>query len=554
MKDKIEWAEQKIVEASDDGDDGMEKALNCYQEHCRRERKSIKITMRSASIDTGLRQKLEDVDGIEHLQIFHVSSSDYLKWISRTKIPFYNQPDLTPKLTGILDLRRYFNHIPAPINHKDTHEQVSVGVNSYLEKIARIVNQHEKTEDYNTLAVLFKNLKVAFTRQLETEVHELFRKSFEVLTIQNTPSKAVYRQNINDLIERWLLLYLYATFNKILKESGRIAKGASKANCLADGCDWDMELSAEFSNHLGNWFVGQDWTNETLGEALSVFCTLFFDKVLVELEHSNSDVSAIAIARAKWLPFKHRILAQVDVMLRDLAKKQSSLHRRGIMADRRQNSLIPALTAKHFIDVYSALPAQKPSSTEKKRRYVEGKFSFQKRTMRDLFMRSDMHIFDQATQLFYEAVSKHIPKVLSDNLSAIFDMMDIYQQELEDFIPTEYIISPRGEKIRAELRALLPTLQKKALEVQSLVPFSPVSIANDAYVFIADIDQRTYEKGLSFFITRAAAAKPLVRPRPAKPRKNNKSNTKIRKRIEEEDEEPVFLPETLSAAKKNRSR
>lgn len=89
---------------------------------------------------------------------------------------------------------------------------------------------------------------------------------------------------------------------KILKEKGLICRGASTSKALVEGCDWNRELSIELEDHLKSWKVRQNHMNDAFKSASVTFFNFFFNKVLIELKHSDCGISSIAIARVKWLP------------------------------------------------------------------------------------------------------------------------------------------------------------------------------------------------------------------------------------------------------------
>lgn len=130
------------------------------------------------------------------------------------------------------------------------------------------------------------------------------------------------------------------------------------------------------------------------------------------------------------------------------------------MADGRQHGLIPALTDQKFDDVYNAMPAQKPSSTEAKKKYVEAKVSYKKRTMRRLFLSPDQHIFDEAISAFRNVGSKRTGTIVKENITKIDTLLNGYSQTLQNLVPVEYEISPQGRSIRDKLREMPPNLRE----------------------------------------------------------------------------------------------
>ena len=120
----------KAVQAEDEGEDDDQREFERYAKYLERQRKCLKITERSREIDDHFDGKFADLIGSEQIKIFHVSSQQYMKWISKDKIKFDSQASLSPALTGIPRMRQHLFSLPANHSYKDMRNQVFNEVSS----------------------------------------------------------------------------------------------------------------------------------------------------------------------------------------------------------------------------------------------------------------------------------------------------------------------------------------------------------------------------------------------------------------------------------------
>ncbi|KAF2112543.1 hypothetical protein BDV96DRAFT_664124 [Lophiotrema nucula] len=543
---QLEWADAKIIQAIEDGDDDEQRDLGHYQTYLKRERKSLRVSQRRQKIDHQFEGKFEDLCGTEQVKVFHVSSAEYLKWISRPKIPFALQADLSPEMTGLPELRKHLYHLPVSYNFRDLRTQVFSEVNSYLDQIDRVINQKDRSEGFKILAKEFVEHHETLIKHLKQGVEELLVRFEEILTTRNTPVNAYYRQRIEDLVERWYGLN-HGPFNKILKAKGYLPAMASKAKGLENGCNWNKELSNEFVGIFKAWKQGQNQLNETLQTALSDFLRKFYGDVIWMMEHSKSDVSAIATARKNWIPYKNKMLNQIEDLINDLKEKQSQLLRRGTMSDDRQNSLVPTLMESFYHEVYSAVPPKPAPSPDGKRRRAMGKYKYQKQQMSEILLSKNNHIFDEVLDRFAIGAGKGVGQLLENHIGRIDNTLQGFSQKLYDLLPDPYDPTPQGENIRAGLRTMLPELRNQAVELQRLLPPESDEFDEDEFeILSATMDPSYASRDFTYFIDRIPGARPRFHMHIAMPKKKVVEKTKVK----DEDDEDLFLLEAHSFKKR----
>lgn len=567
IKSQLEDIENMAMTATDDGDEEQEvenlrrrSRLENYDTYLTRQLLCLKITERKRSIDSdyavnrfsdviGNAQQPDQHNDQHKLRMFHTSVPEYMKLTARDFIPFKAQSSLSPELTGVPAIRKYLFNIPADSNLRDLRNHVYTEVNCCLDNIDRVVYTENRSEGFQILAAEIKTKKDAFMVDVASGLKKSFKDASEIINDMTAPEMAVYRQNIDTLIEDyWLKSYTYATFNKIMKQKGYVLKGTSKAPALKEGCNLNQELSLTLDDLLNDWRSRQRRMNETLRETLPKFFNELFDSVMDTIHHSKSDVSAIAMTKRKWAPYQARLLTQVDILLANLKEAQIWLYNRALMKDVSQLGPVAYVTLKLYDEVYTAVaPLKHPSDPKRKQRKV-GRYQFQKQTLEHLFIDPNCHILDKIVVVFRGVVEGRIGTVLNEHITNVNQILDEFLQTIQGLAPIEYELTPRGERIRASQRKMLPTLRKYAHDLQSLITPEDIKAENSqSYSSVAGSGGK---KDLYTIIEQVSAAKPIIKRKPVQTVLPHPFKTVPKATVEPEDDE--FMIEADSAAKRRR--
>jgi hypothetical protein len=375
----LQWVEDKIEDTDEDEDQRGLRMLEKYKEYLERQRKCTMVLKRSRDINPQLHDKFRDQVGDEGIQIFHVASTDYLSWITQDTTKFSKQPALTAELTGIPKIRSSLYDLTVEENLADLRNQAFNEVNTYIGKIERVTSKENRNPGFKTIASevdVFRKWLIAELKIAAIETFEKGRKEHQKSTkFDMEQCRGKIQKRIQD---QWFRT-AYHTFNKIVKQKGLVLPATSKAKGLEGGWDWNKELSLHFEDLFRKWKFRKSHSIGCLMQCLAEYVLGLHDRVCSIIMHSNSDISAIEIARSKWIPLRPQMLVELDVFASKLKKQTTHSYRRVTMADGRQNGLMPAITDSLFDSVYHAVPALKSSPTEKRNVYVEPKYAFQKK-------------------------------------------------------------------------------------------------------------------------------------------------------------------------------
>ncbi|KAF2015535.1 hypothetical protein BU24DRAFT_480282 [Aaosphaeria arxii CBS 175.79] len=504
VNSQVQWAAAMRIEALDDGDDEQDRLLTNYSAYLNLQRKAMKHAQRRASINLKFNGKFEDIIGTDDVRIFHISATEYLKWITRPKYPYAQQPELSPEDTGVPALRKYLFDLPAASNLRDWRYQVFNELDSFLEKIDRVVNEKDRSEGFKTLAADFAAYRTKFRAKMQKGIGSYLETSLENL-MSDPIANSTFRDEINNLVQSQWLKYPYGAFNRVLRDGGCVTKGMSQAQSLVDGVDWNKDLPDEFTTILNFWRQGQREMNGELRAALTHFYRQFHAETQHALQHANSDLTAISIAKARWLSYKKKLLSSIELFIKELQSLQSRLYKGVLMIDGRKNTLVPILTTPLFAKIYRSLPATRPKSTPKKRLYVEPKTRFQKKCLLNEFCNPVNHIFDQVMRSFQKSAKIRFDSIFEGNIQFADAILANFQQKLQDLVPVPYEVTHRGQSIRDSLQDMLPDLRTKAAALQGMVPVEILDMSNTD----DDSDLSTHLLGqdLSYFIDKARAAR-----------------------------------------------
>jgi hypothetical protein len=501
----LQWVDDKVEEA-DAADDGIEEGkLREYRTYLQGRRKCIKIVERSQKIDQELEHKFEDLIGDDRVQVFHVASRRYTEWTSDEKIKFSNQPEIPVRLTGIPKIRSYLYHRSVGHNLEDLRNHM-VNINSYIDKIERVVSDRNKYSGYKTLEAEFSVAKIRFIEEYKKGIRHLYDLTWKSVEKAIAVEMKNCRRKIDLRIQENWFTVSYFTYNKTLKGKGRILPGTSKAKGMGGGCDWNKELSLDLEPLFKQWKFQQHRATATLKTSLEPFFQTFYDHVHDRIRHSKSRVSAIETAKNKWTPYDSKMFSELDILVVDLTELLGVLLRRATMVDNRQNSLMPTITDALFEDVYRTCPALKPSSTHKKKAYVEPPYALQKKRMRELFLDPKRHILDKTWHRFRDLVKTRQDELLEKSVTSMNNTLQGFGQMLLELAPIEYEVTRKGESIRDALRNKLPALREQVGVIQGLLPVETIVLQDDSASQLSQNEGSQQFEDLTSFIDKVSAS------------------------------------------------
>jgi hypothetical protein len=260
------------------------------------------------------------------------------------------------------------------------------------------------------------------------------------------------------------------TFNKILKNNGSILPGTSRAKGLEYGCDWNIALAETLSGAFHSWYTSHKAETKTVSNALQLHVDGLFRQVLYILNNSNAEITTIERAKKMWKHSQQRLQAKVAILIEKVEEKQQWLLRRATMEDDRQNGLIPSVTRELYDDVYTATPPLNDGSGRTKRKYMTPKLKFQKDRFRELFTDEKDHFMDKTMRAFRSFINETLNIILEKHIGEISSSLERFTEMLRSQVPIPYTINAVGQKIRDDLRELLPELQKKSEEFSKFFP------------------------------------------------------------------------------------
>ncbi|KAF2277958.1 uncharacterized protein EI97DRAFT_488099 [Westerdykella ornata] len=447
---KIDWNE-----AEENGDTLQSDVFSKYKTYLERKRKQRKIAERASHVSKELALKLNGRNPGEVLQTFHVSAADYMTWLKSDKLMFMDQPALSPVETGIPSLRQYLFSLPADRNLQDYTAHLFHEVPNIVSKIKRVVNSSERNTGYRDIANDFGRLRAVLVPQLLDYIKEEFQKQTAKSMVKMHAESRHYINKVDKVIGSWLILK-GPTLNRILKSSGTIPPGVSKAKGLEKGCNWNEDLAPLQSS----------------GDLLIKAIEFVHQKLREKMEKPTCGVSTTEEAKRQYKPYELSIRVKALSCVKEIKTKLEYIRRRATMEDGRQTNFMSSVTEPLFDQVFKAFPQITGWTTRNRPKYAEPRIGFQRKKIHALFLDPKKHFVDRVLKGFEHYVNTLISDILSRYIERIDKDLEEYSKMLSELAPVEYEITPIGSEIRHRLGELLPQLEDMVGKLQQMLPES----------------------------------------------------------------------------------
>jgi hypothetical protein len=226
-----------------------------YKTYLQRYLVQLFVKERIRDIDSDLADKLDGRGPAEAVQVFHISASNYLQWVAAPKIPFREQPPLSPSLTGVPSIRQFMFGIIAPKKMGEVSHHINTWMPNFIDKVKRVIDHSDRNEDFGTLANEFDQVMDELVGNHLNQAKQLFQKVFKETFFQIRRDTTVYQQQYDRKITQQLLAYKGQTWSKILKCKGTVPPKASKAKGLEDGCSLPKDFSDILASAFQKWQI-----------------------------------------------------------------------------------------------------------------------------------------------------------------------------------------------------------------------------------------------------------------------------------------------------------
>lgn len=438
-------------------------------------------------ITVDLAKKLGGRRAADMPQFFHISAADYMVWIQREKTLFRDQLALTPELTGIPTIRKYFFDLPAQQNLTDYAYHINTIVPEYLEKLRRVVTQSDRDAGFLTIAEDFDRFSDAEVKDMLSATQE-FSRSFSKEGMSKLKGDALLckRQLEIKLKKNWFV-FKGPTFNKILKSKGIVDRGSSKARGLENGCNWDKELAELLVPGFRKWYSHYCDEVTNLRAALRIHIDHVYNEAVVAMEKSLANIMVIDQVKRKWKPRRHKMRLQIENLMDEVESKAKRSLVWATMEDDRRNSLVSHITDARYEEVFAAVPKLKEGSNTnaKGKRYVMPKVKHQRNIMTEIFLGPKGCFVNDVTNYFQSDFDRKMDKLLDEHFAHIQKTLNEFSAMLREQAPINYTITSVGEEIRKELEDCMPKLQEDADALRTLLP-KAIKPEDEAAIVLGD--------------------------------------------------------------------
>jgi hypothetical protein len=293
----ISDTEDQAAMAEEEGN-GQEVVLSKYKDYLARCKKAYKIAERSRDITATMATKLQG-RGTEGMPaFFHISAASYMNWIKKEKIIFSNQPALSPSATGIPELRQFLYHLPTKNNLADVTAHVHIVVPTFIEKLKRAAIQSDRDAGFRTLADEFdQQVRGLRLNDLLSQAKFSFKFISLGCITKIRADMTAYKTQIKKTIKQEWFFFKGQTWNRVLKARGMIPKGASKAQGLKDGCNWNEDLAKVMAPGFRRCVEAHIGAMKNMASSLIEAVTLIHQAFVSIMD--NSAANLLIVDRAK---------------------------------------------------------------------------------------------------------------------------------------------------------------------------------------------------------------------------------------------------------------
>jgi len=465
-------------EASEDDDiESMIKReqLAKYKKYLMQTLKQVKVAERAENISAGVASKLQGRTLSATPNLCHTSAYEYMQWTTKPKITFKNQPSLSPEETGIPELRKKLMLLPADQNLQRYYDHAHVALLAFVAKGERSVKFNDRDGDFGKIADHVESLGQKFLNRLHSQTKTSFQKISDLSVSKFSSDIPLFKNRTEAKVEQdWCKLTFFA-FNRVLKGKGIVPKGATQAKGLAQGRNWNQELSEIMAPGFSKWYNAHVSYMEPMEDSLRIAVDQLHNKTMTVIDDSTANIVTIEKAKAKWGPYREKIKAKMMILVTDIQKIEKRALGWAIMQYGQHNNLVGSITDDWYDDIFHAAPALKPAVPGKgnkpKKQYVKpGRFQYQKNRMVSHFLKSKDHFVDRAAKYFQAQFDQDMKELLDKHFADITMQLTEFAAHLRTRAPLDYVITDEGKAIRADFKDIIPDLVKRAKSIQSMIP------------------------------------------------------------------------------------
>lgn len=477
IKAQILQAQEGALQASEEDDEAKEGKYSKYKTYLERCLKVIKIDETAHGLSSILSEDLQKY--FQNIpEIHHVSAADYMKWIAKEKILFRDQPALTPEDTGIPALRKFLMSLPADRNLTCYTIHLQTTVPAMIEQIQRVVTPLDRDEGFRAIAEACELVNVQFMKEITSQAKSTIQNlSKQCLSLARQDS-GQYKKTMDRQIRKDWISLKGAAFQSVVKSKGLIPKGRSRAQALAEGCNWNMEIAKVLKPGFEDYHIAH---TELMGVWKDLVLKIFdghYQTVRRTINNSAANLNTIEKSKWRWGKLMLFWRSKLQGLMQQLVAEESQFFSHTVSTVDRENKLIALVTDDLYEQVFLATPDLKKSSPGKPKQYVTPRIKFQKDLMEELFLEKD-HIVDRVLSLYNKKLNNCLTKLVEKGLGAINSLFNNYIVWLKEHAPIDYEIIQRGLDIRDDLKQLLPELEKMTKQMCSLLPPKAVKKEDD---------------------------------------------------------------------------
>lgn len=509
-------AEHQEAQLDDDEDEQTLKKKNFidkYKSYLDRLLKQTKVLDRNEEMTAELSAKLQGRKAQDMPQTFHTSAADYMEWIKPTRINFKNQPSLPVEMTGIPAIRQFLYSLPADQNVKDYEHHINTVLPTFIEKIRHTVNDSERNGGFETIAAAFEEIFKAFMARLLSQAKSSFQKASDDSISRIQADVPVLKDHVTELfLEDWNELKA-AAFNRILKCRGNVPKGVSKARGLENGANWNKDLANILTPSFHKWANTYNERMKPMEPSLAYAFDQLHKKINRMMNNSTANLPTVEKAKKKWIPFRHKVQAKLISLTEAVDAVQTEKLEWATMAYERENNLVAGITNDIYIEVFNTVPALKapnPKAKKQYKQYVEPKLKFQKKKLADMLLHGDRHFVDIVINHFQGEFDKAMRQTLMEHFAGIEKLFEDFSRSLRALLPINYILTPEGESIRADVGERIPELEQKVERLRALLPVR--ASQEESGIEIDSIDVKEDEDNLAVIFETMAKRKKAEAP------------------------------------------
>jgi hypothetical protein len=406
-------------------------------------------------------------------QTFHASASEYMEWIRKAKINFLNQPAVPVEMTGIPAIRQFLLALPAQQNMQDYERHINIALPAFIEKVRRTVGETDRDGGFLTIADDFDRLRQCFMARLLSQAKSSFQKSSDGSMARLKHDIGSYKEQVEELLTEEWFLHKAAAWNRILKCRGSVPQGASQAQGLKEGANWNKQLALLLKPGFHKWSNAYREHMRPMTPSLSMALDQLHTKTTNVINNAAANVVTVEKSKRKWAPFRTKLQAKLLGMMSEIAKINQRTLEWATMEFDCENNVIANITNDMFDEVSKSAPALKPANPKAKKQtksYVEPKGKFQRKKLAEMFLEPDIHFVDRVVKVVQSKFDKAVNSTLDENFAGIEKLLEEFSVTIRAQAPLTYTITEHGETIRAAVAEEIPRLQEKVDALRSMIP------------------------------------------------------------------------------------